>query len=131
MPPAPCPPPAPGIMQCAHSIRPHAHTIPSCHATACSQIVRTLAVLAHGDRQTSSMVASALLDVLRRARHGSNTIAHAVAYECVRAAASLTPPGAMLLGECAQVVSSLLRPSASPNLKYAGIQALVSDLLNL
>ena len=87
--------------------------------------MRALARLSAGSPEASASASLAILDVLRRARQGSNTIAHALAYECLRAAARLSPPSRELLGECTRTVGFFLRPSAPPNLKYAGIHALV------
>lgn len=85
------------------------------------KLLKILAVLGIGDKQTSENMYSILSDVLRRAEPSGN-IGNAIIYECICTITSIYP-NTKLLESAAEHTSKFLK-NENHNLKYMGIDAL-------
>eukprot|EP00252_Welwitschia_mirabilis_P018924 TRINITY_DN4243_c0_g2_i1.p1 TRINITY_DN4243_c0_g2~~TRINITY_DN4243_c0_g2_i1.p1 ORF type:complete len:923 (+),score=193.52 TRINITY_DN4243_c0_g2_i1:295-2769(+) len=85
------------------------------------KLLKILALLGAGDKQTSENMYTVLGDIFRKGDSTSN-IGNAILYECICTVTSIYP-NAKLLEEAGRVTSRFLK-SDSHNLKYMGIDAL-------
>ncbi|GFZ16296.1 adaptin family protein [Actinidia rufa] len=85
------------------------------------KLLKILALLGSGDKQTSEHMYTVLGDIMRKCDSSSN-IGNAVLYECICCVSSIHP-NRKLLEVAADAISKFLK-SDSHNLKYMGIDAL-------
>ncbi|XP_042468373.1 AP-4 complex subunit epsilon-like [Zingiber officinale] len=85
------------------------------------KLLKILALLGSGDKQTSGHIYNVLSDIFRKCETSSN-IGNAVLYECICCVSSIYP-NAKLMDSAIEATSKFLK-SDSHNLKYMGIDSL-------
>lgn len=86
------------------------------------KLMQLLEILGKGDLKASEHCYTILEQALKRAEDGSNNIAYAVSYQCVKTICNIYPSES-LIQEAAKSLNRFLQ-SFNSNVKYMGIKAL-------
>lgn len=95
------------------------------------KVIKILAKLGEGDKESSELMYELILDTLRRAEASGIQLAaaNAVIYQCITAITKIVPNG-VLLTKAAEVVSRFMKIKDNNNIKYLGLKCLI-DIIHI